>query len=82
MSRLFSNEEAEALETIEISDDLAAQTTCELNRMGFPVGPSSGLNLAAAEETSRRLGSGATVLTVFPDRMERYLSTDLFDDAK
>lgn len=82
MSDLFRDEEAEALETVEIDDDVALQTTRKLNELGFPVGPSSGLNLAAAEEVSRRLGPSATVVTVFPDRMERYLSTDLFEEGR
>lgn len=82
MSRLFRDEEAEVLEAVEIDDEVALQTTRELNASGFPVGPSSGLNLAAAEEVSRHLGPEALVVTVFPDRMERYLSTDLFDDAR
>jgi cysteine synthase A len=52
--------------------------TRELIRMGHPVGPSSGLNVAAAIEASRRLPSDAVVVTVLCDRMERYFSTELF----
>jgi len=47
---------------------------------GFPVGPSSGLNFAAALEYQRRFPQARTAVTVFPDRMERYFSTDLFRD--
>ena len=32
---------------------------------------------AVPEYASRRLGPGAQVVTVFPDRMERYFSTEL-----
>jgi len=45
---------------------------------GFPVGSSSGLNFEAAEQTARELGPAARVVTVFPDRMERYFTTELF----
>jgi hypothetical protein len=48
-----------------------------INR-GFPVGPSSGLNYAAAVEAQKILGPSAQIVTVFPDRMERYFSTELF----
>ena len=41
------------------------------------MGPSSGLNYAAAVMAAERLGPGAQVVTVFPDRMERYFSTEL-----
>jgi cysteine synthase A len=50
-----------------------------LIRLGFPVGPSSGLNYRAAVEVQNRLGDrAAQVVTVFPDRMERYFTTELF----
>ena len=52
-------------------------TTRALIRRGFPVGPSSGLNYAAAVRASQTLDPGANVVTVFPDRMERYHSTEL-----
>jgi cysteine synthase len=47
-------------------------------RQGFPVGPSSGLNFRAALLAAERLGPDAHIVTVFPDRMERYFSTELF----
>jgi cysteine synthase A len=53
-------------------------TARQLIRKGFPVGPSSGLNFLAALEAARRLSPEAQVVTVFPDRMERYFSTELF----
>ena len=49
---------------------------------GFPVGPSSGLNFAASVMAAQRLGEGAQVVTVFPDRMERYFSTELFASVR
>ena len=54
----------------------------ELARRGFPVGPSSGLNLAGARRLALALGPGSQVATVACDRMERYFSTDLFDDLR
>jgi cysteine synthase len=62
-----------------VPDEDAIATTRELIRLGFPVGPSSGLNYRAACEAIRRLGDrNAQVVTVFPDRMERYFTTELF----
>jgi len=46
--------------------------------MGSPAGPSSGLNYCAAQRAARNLPANAVILTVFPDRMERYFSTELF----
>jgi cysteine synthase A len=56
--------------------------TRELARRGFAAGPSSGLNLAGARRLARGLGPGHHVATVCCDRMERYFSTDLFDDLR
>lgn len=82
MSRLFDPEELDGLETLEIKDDEAIETTRQLIRLGFPVGPSSGLNYAAARLVYKQLQDGGvenpTVVTVFCDRMERYFSTELF----
>ena len=41
---------------------------------GLLVGMSSGANVLAATEIARRLGPGHTVVTMLPDRGERYLS--------
>jgi cysteine synthase A len=66
---------------IKIDERDAIAASRELCQRGMPVGPSSGLNLAAAREMCKRLGPGKTVATVLCDRMERYFSTDLFDDV-
>lgn len=50
--------------------------------MGFPVGPSSGLNLAAAMDAANDLPEEATIVTVFPDRMERYFSHKVFETLR
>ena len=76
ISKIFSPARVPGLEIIEVQDHAAIHMTRELIRRGFPVGPSSGLNFCAAEEIARRLGG--PVVTVFPDRMERYFTTELF----
>ncbi len=82
IATLFREAELPGLVTIEVDDELAIATTRRLIARGFPVGPSSGLNFAAAVAAARRLGGDARVATVFPDRMERYFSTELFADWK
>jgi len=63
---------------LEIRDSDALEMTRKLINAGFPVGPSSGLNYCCAMEAAKQLGDDAVVVTVFPDRMERYFSTELF----
>lgn len=79
ISTIFREEALPGLLTVEVKDEEALATTRRLMSLGFPVGPSSGLNFRAALETHRRLGlTDGIVVTVFPDRMERYFSTELF----
>ena len=79
ISTIFQRAELPGLITIEINDALALETARRLQRKGFPVGPSSGLNYAAALAAFKQLGRpDAQILTVFPDRMERYFTTELF----
>jgi cysteine synthase len=79
LSAIFSVERMPGLLTVEVRDEDALATTRELIRLGFPVGPSSGLNYRAAVEARKHLAdSAAQVVTVFPDRMERYFTTELF----
>ena len=79
ISEIFKTERLPGLITVEVRDVDALATTRELIRLGFPVGPSSGLNYCAATEVLRELNDpGAQVVTVFPDRMERYFTTELF----
>ena len=63
---------------LDVPDDEALDVARRLIRKGFPVGPSSGLNYRAALMAADRLGPDASIVTVFPDRMERYFSTELF----
>jgi cysteine synthase A len=65
---------------IVVPDAAAIAAARELSARGFPVGPSSGLNYAAARRLAVELGPGAHVATVFCDRMERYFSAGLFED--
>jgi len=79
ISGIFRRAKLANLIEVNVSDEDAIQTTRALIRLGFPVGPSSGLNYRAAVMAHSLLGKpGAKVLTVFPDRMERYFSTELF----
>jgi cysteine synthase A len=78
LSKLFADADMPGLTEINVDPDAAIETTRSLIRHGFPVGPSSGLNYVAAMEALSRLGPKAHVVTVFPDRMERYFSTELF----
>jgi cysteine synthase A len=65
---------------LDVSDADALAAARELCGRGFPVGLSSGLNLAGARVLAARLGPGHHVGTVLCDRMERYFSAGLFDD--
>ncbi len=78
LSTIYREANMPGLEELDIDEEIAIATTRQLIRRGFPVGPSSGLNFAAAERIAETLGPNASVVTVFPDRMERYFSTPLF----
>ena len=63
-------------EVVEVSDEDAIQTTRQLGRdYGLLVGISSGANIWAARQLAQRIGGN--VVTVLPDRAERYFSTAL-----
>jgi len=66
-------------EVIRVTDEEATVYTRRLAREeGILVGISSGAACAAALQVARRLGKGKTVLAIFCDAGERYLTTDLF----
>jgi cysteine synthase A len=66
-------------EVIRVTDSEATLYTRRLAREeGILVGVSSGAACIAALQVARRLGKGKTVLAVFCDAGERYLTTDLF----
>ena len=69
-------------EVIAVSDEDAAACTRKLARdEGILVGISAGAACTAALIVARRLPPSATVVTMFPDTGERYLTTDLFHAA-
>jgi cysteine synthase A len=79
ISTIFREDLLPGMLQIEVNDEDALATTRHLINLGFPVGPSSGLNYRAAREVQARLGGpAAQVVTVFPDRMERYFTTELY----
>jgi cysteine synthase A len=60
------------------SNDAVAMTRRLMKEEGLMVGISSGANVLAALEVAQRLGKGKAIVTILPDRGERYLSMDLF----
>jgi len=65
-------------EVITVTDEDAIDTTRQLARQeGALVGTSSGANVWAALQLAKRLGPEKNVVTVLPDRAERYFSTAL-----
>jgi len=82
LSGLLDEDELGARPPIAVPRAEAMDAARELARRGFAVGPSSGLNLAGARRLALELGPGHHVATVCCDRMERYFSTDLFDDLR
>lgn len=63
-------------DVIEVSDQDAIETTRCLNRdLGLLVGISSGANVWACRKISERIDGN--IVTVLPDRVERYFSTSL-----
>jgi cysteine synthase A len=66
-------------EIITVTDADAAECTRRLARdEGLLLGISSGANCHAALQVARQLGPGKTVVTVFCDTGERYLTTEVF----
>ena len=81
MSRLLDPAAVGLDEAVLVPEPEAMATAREFGRRGLGIGPSSGLNIAAARRLAARLGPGHHIGTVLPDRMERYFSTALFDDV-
>ena len=82
LSGLLDEDELGGHPPLEVPRPEAMDTARELACRGFAVGPSSGLNLAGARRLALELGPGHHIATVCCDRMERYFSTDLFDDLR
>jgi len=68
-------------EIVQVSNDDAVETARQLAaREGILCGISSGAALWAAIEISRReKNQGKTIVVIFPDTGERYISTEMFD---
>jgi S-sulfo-L-cysteine synthase (O-acetyl-L-serine-dependent) len=67
-------------ETREVSAARAVEVTKELARVeGLALGPSSGGAVAIANDIAAE-NPGAVVVVIAPDRADRYLSTDLFNE--
>ena len=67
-------------ETIMVETETAFEMTRQIvKHEGIFVGMSSGAALYAAIETAKKIPSGRMVV-IFPDRGEKYLSTDLFTE--
>ena len=81
MSRLLDPDAVGLADSVQVPEAEAMATAREFGRRGLGIGPSSGLNIAAARRLAASLGPGHHVATVLPDRMERYFSTALFDDV-
>jgi cysteine synthase A len=81
MSRLLDADAVGLDDPVLVPEPEAMATAHEFARHGLGIGPSSGLNIAAARRLAARLGPGHHVGTILPDRMERYFSTALFDDV-
>ena len=64
-------------EVVEVTDEDAIETTRQLGRdHGLLVGISSGANVWAARQLARK-APDANIVTILPDRAERYFSTAL-----
>jgi len=70
---LIKLEEIDKIVRIRTADAVAAAERLAREE-GLLVGISSGANVLAAKQVARDLGPGKTVVTVLPDRGERYLS--------
>ncbi len=69
-------------EVMTITDRDAFRVVARLAREeGILVGGSAGAVACAAERVARRLGPGKTIVTLFSDGSERYLSQGIFDEV-
>jgi S-sulfo-L-cysteine synthase (O-acetyl-L-serine-dependent) len=67
-------------ETVMIDTQKAFETAREIvKKEGIFVGMSSGAAMLAAQEVAKKAKKGSIIVTIFADRGERYLSTELFD---
>lgn len=70
-------------EILIVSDNEAFEGSLEIaRREGILVGISSGAAMVAARRVAHRLGPCKRIITIFPDRGERYFSLDKFFEEK
>lgn len=69
-------------EILKVTDRDAFRTVARLARdEGVLVGGSGGAAACAAERVAERVGAGKTIVTLFADASERYLSQGIFDEV-
>ncbi|GBG95301.1 cysteine synthase [Ligilactobacillus salitolerans] len=67
-------------QTLTISDQAAfAQVKAAARKLGLFIGSSSGAALAASLQAAQELPANSTIVTIFPDSSERYLSEKIYD---
>ena len=64
------------------SDDAVEMAKSLSSKLGLMVGISSGANILASIQVSDKIGRQKKVVTVLPDRSERYFSTDLYSSRE
>ena len=65
-------------ELVEVTDDDAISTARALAKtQGILVGTSSGANVWASMQMAKKFGDDKRIVTILPDRVERYFSTSL-----
>ena len=60
------------------SDDAIGMARSLMKKEGLMVGISSGANVLAAMKVAAEMGNGKTIVTVLPDRVERYITMGVF----
>lgn len=78
LSTIDRNAALPELTEVDVDEGHALETTRRPIRRGDSVGPSSGLNDAAAVQAAELLPAESAIVTVFPDRRERSFSRPLF----
>lgn len=68
-------------DVIMVTDEEAIETSKKIARVaGALVGISAGANIWAAKKMAEKYGKDKNIVTILPDRAERYFSMDLFED--
>jgi len=66
---------------VMVTDEEAIETSKKIARVaGALVGISSGANIWGAKKMAEKYGKDKNIVTILPDRAERYFSMDLFQD--